>query len=262
MTLGYSVFKSGMLAVIIASGSLMLPALAGETSSAPDTQSQAVLVFDGIKHRNDQANKKISPGEDKVLKEKILPEAEKVWKGKHEGDVKVLATAEGSFTARGAKQRLIYYLFCDAAPVYVYGLVVMQNAKPVAHFCFEYGYSDNVYALPVISDTGLNSVGLQGRSMHQGFKHASLAIRELSPKKVKKFGCVETWYDNLGAALPKQDIFAYKIFGRPGKSSALQVEKYRCAKSRWHSVGKRTAVKFEDDPFEFIALYGSHLALP
>lgn len=113
--------------------------------------------------------------EDAALMEKqAYPQAKKLWQAKKpdlEPEPKVLKILQGAFTGPGKQQRLVFYQYGGYIPMGIYGLVVIDGGKIVAHRCFEFGSTGDIRVTPDLTGEGKNQIALETWSMHQGYRH-------------------------------------------------------------------------------------------
>ncbi len=98
--------------------------------------SQPVTFYDGrsAKVKWDLRDQKphVSKVEVPLLLEEILPQAKKHWQGE-EADFKTLAIVQGSFTKKGAPQKIIFYQYNDSGASGIFGIAVVQNDRLVTN---------------------------------------------------------------------------------------------------------------------------------
>jgi hypothetical protein len=212
------------------------------------------LLYDG---RVVKDKARISTADEQVLRQIALPQAVKTWKESNNCDpeFKVLDIAQGSFTAKGTSQKVFLYRYCEIGHnMGTNGIAVLQNGKIVAHFGYQGGWDSAITKLPDLKNDGLNEIAIDIGSVNQGHCNGYIVILELKPQGVKKFGFIQTYYDNEGTDEKKQEQIAYKILTKPGKIPLFHKVQYGYTKSRWRQIGKPTIIKLQEDSTDYLIL--------
>ena len=183
----------------------------------------------------------VSPADSALMERVVLPKARKNWSGNDacEEDYQVMGEASGAFSRPGAKQKLIFYQFCQTGNgLGNNGLVLIENGKVVGTYISESGWAMNLKALPDINQNGLNEFLLYySGGMHQGEGGIGVDIMEFSAGAVKGLG----WFQSEG--FTEDDSWAYKVSVKKGKTPVFYREKYISKNDTRQKSGKITAFK-------------------
>lgn len=217
-------------------------------------------IYDG---RLSRTPTKLSPSEDALVKEKILPAAQKTWHedgsdqgcdaGLNPGAVDITG---GSFTRANADQKAILYTFCSTGHnMALNGIAVIENDKVVSHVIYEGGWDSAIGALPDINGNGLSEILVASGGTNQGETWRSVAIIELSENTVTKFGRTGVFSDNCGANEKKCKVEAQRLSVMPGKTPVFYRETFAGGegggKDGWKKSGALKPVTLENDEQEY-----------
>lgn len=185
----------------------------------------------------------VSPADSALMKRVVLPKARKKWSGNEacQEDYQVMGEATGAFSRPGARQKLIFYQFCQTGNgLGNNGLVLIENGKPVGSYISESGWALDLKALPDINRNGLDEFTLYySGGMHQGQGGVGVDIMEFSASgsAIKGLG----WFQSEG--FTEDDSWAWKVSVKKGKTPLFYREKYISKNDKPQKSGKLAAFK-------------------
>jgi hypothetical protein len=207
----------------------------------------------------------LSPVEEALMKEKVLPAAGKEWHdqelagkceaGKAPG---VIDVARGSFTKPGSDQKAILYRYCETGHnMALNGIAIVEKGAVVCHLVYPGEWDNGVGALPDINGDGRSELLISSGGTNQGITWGSIRIIELSDTIVlTKFGGTRTLSDNRGADEKNGRATAYRISVKSGPMAdfyhELFVNKGACSGTGvWKKSGKREKISLENDTTDY-----------
>ena len=195
----------------------------------------------------------ISPADEALVKEKLVPKARSHW---NEGDscdgsdLNIVGAVDGSFTKTGSKQRVIVYELCQTGNGFANnGFAVIENGKVVIHIAEAGGWNLEVAKVADLNRNGRDEIVIEtGGGMHQGYYGTSITIWEFSAPDVIEHGVyLASTNECENHASNKYCDRSYKITARPGIDPAFFTQKYvnrgTDEKPRWVASGKVVAAK-------------------
>jgi hypothetical protein len=215
--------SSAFLFILVLSGLVVLPRALAQNPKP---------IYDG---RLALTSTKLSPSEDALVKDKILPAAQKIWR-EDESDrgcasglkTGAIDIARGSFTKPNSDQRAILYTYCSTGHnTALNGIAVTENDKVVSHIVYEGGWDSAIGALPDINGNGRSEILVATGGTNQGETWRSVSILELSDSiVVTKFGRTGVFLDNCGAIEKNCKVEAYRISVQPGGTPVFYREAF------------------------------------
>jgi hypothetical protein len=167
-----------------------------------------------------------------------LKRATEFWECDPEFDV-YDAPGQGSFTARGARQKAFLYRYSSSGHNFANdGIAIVQNGKLVAHYGYQGGWESGITCLPDLDNDGLNEIALEGGFTNMGESTSSIYIFSLNPRRPRSFGSFTTADSWDSDPSPQHEETAYQIFAYPGKNPKIESQKYVKRKKQWVKVGK------------------------
>ena len=198
----------------------------------------AIVINDPVA---EPAKPVVSPADSALMERMVLPKARQNWTENEActEDYQVMGEASGAFTRAGAKQKLIFYQFCQTGNgLGNNGLVLIENGKVVGSYISESGWAMDLKALPDINQNGLHEFLLYySGGMHQGQGGVGVDIMEFSAGGVKGLG----WFQAEG--FTEDDSWAYKVSVKKGKTPVFYREKYISKNDTLRKSGKIAAFK-------------------
>ncbi len=189
-----------------------------------------------------------------LIKREVLPKARKYW-AKNEAcdeDFQVMGEVSGAFSKPKAKQKLVFYQFCQTGNGFGNnGLVLIENGKIIGSYVSESGWAIDLEALPDINRNGLNEFLLYySGGMHQGMGGTGVDLMEFSAAaSVKGLG----WFQSDSYGEETGD-WSYKVSVKTGKTPLFYREKYISKNDKLQKSGKPA-------PFKLGKTYSSYTAL-
>jgi hypothetical protein len=218
-------------------------------------------IYDG---RLALGSTKLSSSEDALVKEKILPAAQKRWhedesdQGCIEGlNSGAIDMARGSFTKPNSDQRAILYTYCSTGHnMALNGIAIIENDKVVSHIVYEGGWDSAIGALPDINGNGRSEILVASGGTNQGQTWRSISIIELSDTIVlTKFGMTGVFSDNCGAVEKNCKVEAYRISVKSGGTPVFYREAFvnggSGKESGWKKSDALKRISLENDELEY-----------
>lgn len=142
----------------------------------------------------------------------------------------------GSFSKKGASQKLVFYQFCQTGNgLGMVGLVLIDGEKVIGNYTSDGGWSVGVTVLPDINQNGLNEFALHySGGMHQGQGGTGVDIMEFSAGGPGGIG----WFQ-ADAFFDEADSIGWKVSVKKGKVPVFFHEKYTARdEGKWRKSGK------------------------
>ena len=161
--------------------------------------------------------------------------------------MEVVATADGSFTGRGAAQTAVLYSVGWAPPARpLGGLLVLDDGAVVRNVTVEGGAS--LRALPDVDGDGRDELAIGGGGTNMGETVRSVLVAELAPGGLDAWGRAFVYHDDCGAAARGAE--ATRLVVRPGARPTFEAERFEapgaCAGDEtWRPAGSREPVRLE-----------------
>lgn len=183
-------------------------------------------LFDG---RLNLSPTPLTPEEQKLITEKVFPEAAKFWRARKEGNIceeegnaVAVDIAKGAFTRPGAGQKAVLYRFCVTGHNFARnGIAIIENGKIVCHIAYNRCWENAIGAFPDINGNGLSEIVVAFGGTNQGITYKGVSIIEISGKNIFKFGGMQVYEDNYGASENGGKAEASKLLVKPGKNPAF-----------------------------------------
>lgn len=207
-----------------------------------------LLIYDG---RVDPPESVIPKAVVELLKKDALPRAKKEWLT--ESDFQVVGAAEGSFTAKGSKQKAYLYSYNQTGDnMGINGIVVLEGQKIVAHFGYEGGWESGLTRLPDISGDGLDDLALHTGMTNQGYTVSGVIPLALQPNTVKSFGAINVYENDEGTLDKVKWTHASRIFAKSGRVPEFKEEKFQLQRKQWQRISEapikpdKVSIEFRD----------------
>lgn len=156
-------------------------------------------------------------------------------------EVEVAGTTVGAFTRAGAKQKLVFYQYCQTGNGFGWvGLVLFEGDKVVGHFISEAGWSNDIGVVADVNRNGLDEFTLvYSGGMHQGQGGTGVDLMEFAGGVPKGLG----WYkaEEYDATEASN---AWKLTAKPGPTPRFYTQKYFTGENnKYKPVGKTVPAK-------------------
>lgn len=202
---------------------LLISALSLFTAAQIASAQDLKPIYDGRLSLNPT---RLTPSEETLLKEKILPAAAALWHEQESGSVctpgfeaTAFDIAKGSFTRPNSVQSAILYRYCATGHnMALNGIAVVENGKTIAHIVYEGCWDEAVGAMPDLNGDGLSEILLASGGTNQGVTWRSISIIGLSGDAVTKFGKTQVYLDDCGAGQKNCRSEAFKLSVKVGKA--------------------------------------------
>jgi hypothetical protein len=207
---------------------------------------------------------KLSPSEDALMKEKILPAARKLWdEQEFDGactpgfDASAVDVARGSFTKPGSDQKAILYRYCMTGHNRALnGIAVIEGDRIAAHIIYEGDWSNAVGALPDLNGNGLSEILIAAGGTNQGENWGVISVIEISGSNITTFGTTETYSDNCGTSKGNCGFEAYRISVKAGKTPVFYREAFSGKEvhggaDAWKKSGALKEISLKNDEVEY-----------
>lgn len=229
---------------------LSIPAIAILAISVLPPQSSLcaatwIPIYDA---RVDTVAQEPSKAEVESIKKLVMPRAKKFWIEEPEFDLR--ASARGSFTRKGAAQKIYLYQFSTQGHNMASdGLAVVEGGKLCSHYAYRGGWESRILALPDLNGDNLNELAIEGGFFNMGESAGSIYILTFSPK-LRNLGRIDVAH---GIDLPnKKESVCYRVLAQPGKTIKFKAEKFREKGKRWLPEGSTAVVP--EDAYKFVDL--------
>lgn len=189
---------------------------------------------------------------DKSLIERAaLPKVRKKLAGDAcEESFEAAGVVEGAFSKPDAKQRLVFYQFCQTGNGLGWvGLILMENNRVIGNYVADVGWSVGFKVLPDINQNGLNEFALYySGGMHQGSGGTGVDIDEFGPAGPKGLG----WF-NAESFTDTGPVLGYRVTVKPGPTPVFYRERYvQNSAGKWRRTGASTPLKLQKAVGEFV----------
>jgi len=205
---------------------------------------------------------KLSPSEEALFKEKVLPSVRN-W---HEQESELVCNpgfeataidiAQGAFTRPKSDQRAILYSYCVTGHnMALNGIAIIDNDQVVAHIVYEGAWNNAIGAMPDLNGNGLSEILVASGGTNQGITRASISIIELSGNGVMKFGWTETFSDNCGGGDDNCKAEASRLSVKAGKTPVFYREAFvNKDGGKWVRSGtpRHISLKMDETQYELI----------
>lgn len=171
----------------------------------------------------------------------------------YEEDARVLAVAEGAFTAPGAEQQAVLYLMSlwpRCCPKI--GLAVIEGDRLVRNVAFE-AVAQDLAAVPDLDGDGLDELATSGVFGMGGSVSGSVTILALTPGGVREWGSTPVLEDACAAM--RDGSMAWRVAARPGP--AFTAERYTqasCEAGTWAPDGAAEPLDLDTYGGEYVVL--------
>ena len=166
--------------------------------------------------------------------------------------IEVAGFADGAFSKAGAKQRLIFYQYCQTGNGFGWvGLVLIEGGNVVGNYISEAGWTVGVNAVPDINQNGLDEFALAySGGMHQGQGGVGVDLLEFAGGIPKGIG----WYKAEEFA-DTEAVAAWKLTAKPGAVPVFYKQKYFSGEnSKYRKVGANAVTKLTKVSGKFTAV--------
>ena len=217
-----------------------LPVIFWLLGSAAMCQTTVVLNTPGA----DPPSSSVTAADAALVSRSVLPKVRKLLASDAcEEAFEAAGAADGSFTRVGARQRVVFYQFCQTGNGFgAVGLAIIEAGKLVASFAADAGWAVGVKAIPDINENGLDEIALYySGGIHQGAGGTGVDILELGGGKIKGLGWFQAEsFDDTNPAV------GYLVTAKQGNSPAFfREKKVQTAAGKWRTAGRRIPLKVE-----------------
>jgi hypothetical protein len=198
--------------------------------------------------------------EDRLMRRSVLPKARAEWKENEScgEDFRLIDSALGSFTRRGARQKAFLYEFCQTGNGFANnGLIITEGGKILLHFAEEGGWNMAMRSLPDINRNGLDELVVETSSgMHQGKVGGSVTLLEVSPAAVRELGYTLAFSNECDAEMSEDECDrSYRITAAPGARPVFYRQRFVNVgdeeKPRWRKRGKLQKIRLNKTEVKF-----------
>ena len=224
-----SIMKMRKLAFVVA-------VMAGSVASAFGQGS--VVVSDPTKGTEPA---KLSAADQAIFDTAMPAVKAKIPKETCEPEIEVAGYAAGAFTKAGAKQKLVFYQYCQTGNGFGWaGLVLIEGGKVAGSYISEAGWTGDINAVADINQNGLDEFALAySGGLHQGQGGTGVDVMEFSDGLPKGIG----WYkaEEFG---PTEASTAWKLTAKPGATPIFYKQKFFSGEgSKYKRVGAAVVTK-------------------
>lgn len=166
--------------------------------------------------------------------------------------IEVAGFADGTFSKTGAKQRLIFYQYCQTGNGFGWvGLVLIEGSKVVGSYISDSSWTVGIGAVPDINQNGLDEFILEySGGMHQGQGGVGVDLMEFSGGVPKGIG----WYKAEEFA-DTEAVSVWKLTAKPGPIPVFYKQKYFSGEnSKYRKVGANAVTKLTKVNGKFTAV--------
>jgi hypothetical protein len=214
------------------------------------------ILFDGRLNLKSAAP---STSEMQLLRREVLPAAARQWsKDCITPEFEVIDVTSGSFTRKGAKERVVLYRYCFVARQFTHmGIAIIERGRITHHWGYEGGMELAIGRLPDINQNGYNELIVDGSGSGTGETRSSVTILEFVRGQAKDYGSLEYYQDICGM---RSDSIATtkRLFFKASSKPRFYAETYssRCETNKpLVKTGNRQEVKLNTEyAIQFIRL--------
>lgn len=187
---------------------------------------------------------KLSEAEEKAFSQQVLPKVEKIWPSDTCGNsFEAVGQAEGAFTKAGAKQKLIFFAYCQTGNgLGNNGLLLLENGAFAGIYLIESGWPAGFFRLPDVNKNGVDEFVLfYSGGIHQGMGGTGADIQEFKAGRINGIG----WFQAYSFGEETGD-FSWMVTVKPGKLPIYYRQRYLpLGEDKWRRSGKIAAFKLK-----------------
>ena len=184
---------------------------------------------------------KLTPAEQAVFNKALPAVRKKISEEACSESVDVSGVVQGSFTAAGAKQTLVFYQYCQTGNGFGFaGLVLIENGRVIGNFFADTGWTMEIVRVADLNGNGLDEFTLAySGGMHQGHGGVGVDLMEFADGTPKGIG----WYKSEEFD-DTQASSAWKLTAKPGPVPVFYRQKFTSRDgNKWRAVGAATVFK-------------------